>query len=236
MKQYLRESRIGFLVAPLMRTRDRIDRDGLRSSNIASPSQDRLRIVDATVMPQAPLHWPNRLRSLPSNIAEEHSYETRDVLQAGGIICRVLLALSAIGIVDHAHEFSVGHPPPNRRRPPSCVVHGAFTDSSSWDGVIAKLQADGYTVIAAPTRFRGLTSDSEYIARVVTNVKTPVVLVGHSYGGDDHHERCDRHRQCQSPGLCSSLRVPKFARALFDLTAKFPEARSLTRWPHRLPC
>ncbi|MCU1619710.1 MAG: alpha/beta hydrolase, partial [Modestobacter sp.] len=34
-------------------------------------------------------------------------------------------------------------------RPTVVLVHGAFAESSSWNGVIARLANDGYTVIAA---------------------------------------------------------------------------------------
>nr|WP_244409036.1 alpha/beta hydrolase [Stackebrandtia nassauensis] len=70
-----------------------------------------------------------------------------------------------------------------RPRPTIVLVHGAFTDASSWHGVIGRLQDAGYTVIAPANPLRDLTSDSAYIAAVVKSVKGPVVLAGHSYGG-----------------------------------------------------
>jgi hypothetical protein len=36
------------------------------------------------------------------------------------------------------------------------LVHGAFADSSSWDGVIELLQAAGIQVTAAPNPLRGI--------------------------------------------------------------------------------
>lgn len=33
-------------------------------------------------------------------------------------------------------------------KPTIVLVHGAWADASSWDGVIPRLQADGYTVMA----------------------------------------------------------------------------------------
>jgi pimeloyl-ACP methyl ester carboxylesterase len=63
------------------------------------------------------------------------------------------------------------------------TIHGAFADSSSWNGVIADLQRDGYTVIAAANPLRGIASDATYVASVVKSVPGSVVLVGHSYGG-----------------------------------------------------
>lgn len=62
-------------------------------------------------------------------------------------------------------------------------MHGAFADSSSWNGVIERLQAQGYPVVAAANPLRGLASDSAYVRSVLDSVKGPIVLAGHSYGG-----------------------------------------------------
>jgi pimeloyl-ACP methyl ester carboxylesterase len=63
------------------------------------------------------------------------------------------------------------------------LVHGAFADASSWNGVIPLLQQQGYTVVAPPNPLRGLVFDSDYIASVLGQISGPVLLVGHSYGG-----------------------------------------------------
>jgi len=63
------------------------------------------------------------------------------------------------------------------------LVHGAFADASSWNGVIADLQARGLTVLAPPNPLRGLTADSAHVASVLGQIDGPVLLVGHSYGG-----------------------------------------------------
>src|SRR4051812_32452376 len=63
------------------------------------------------------------------------------------------------------------------------LVHGAFADSSSWDGVIARLQAAGIQVTAAPNPLRGISQDSAYVASFIEQVPGPVLAVGHSYGG-----------------------------------------------------
>ncbi|MBW9055303.1 alpha/beta hydrolase [Rhizobium mesosinicum] len=68
-------------------------------------------------------------------------------------------------------------------KPTVVLVHGAFADASSWNGVITKLEKDGYPVVAVANPLRGVKSDGDYVRRVVAGVKTPVVLVGHSYGG-----------------------------------------------------
>jgi pimeloyl-ACP methyl ester carboxylesterase len=68
-------------------------------------------------------------------------------------------------------------------QPTVVLVHGAFADASSWNGVIERLQQQGCTVVAPANPLRGLAPDSAYIASVVNQIDGPVLLVGHSYGG-----------------------------------------------------
>jgi pimeloyl-ACP methyl ester carboxylesterase len=63
------------------------------------------------------------------------------------------------------------------------LVHGAFADSSSWAGVIERLQANGVQVVAAANPLRGISIDSAYVASVFDQIPGPVLAVGHSYGG-----------------------------------------------------
>ncbi len=67
--------------------------------------------------------------------------------------------------------------------PTIVLVHGAYADASSWNGVIERLQAQGYTVIAPANPLRGVTADSAYTASLLGQIDGPVLLVGHSYGG-----------------------------------------------------
>ena len=68
-------------------------------------------------------------------------------------------------------------------KPTIVLVHGAWADGSSWDGVASILQHDGYTVDVAPNPLRGLTYDTEYLQDYLASISGPIVLVGHSYGG-----------------------------------------------------
>lgn len=63
------------------------------------------------------------------------------------------------------------------------LVHGAFADASSWNGVIDRLLKKGQLVVAPPNPLRGIDADSAYISSVVDQIEGPVLLVGHSYGG-----------------------------------------------------
>lgn len=68
--------------------------------------------------------------------------------------------------------------------PPTIVlVHGAFTDASSWAGVISRLHTAGLPVRALANPLRGLAQDAAYIGSMVREIDVPVVLVGHDYGG-----------------------------------------------------
>lgn len=68
-------------------------------------------------------------------------------------------------------------------KPTVVLVHGAFADAASWNGVIERLQHADVPVLAVANPLRGLTHDTAYVAAVVRQLDGPVVLVGHSYGG-----------------------------------------------------
>ncbi len=68
--------------------------------------------------------------------------------------------------------------------PPTIVlVHGAFAESASWDGVIDPLAAEGHRVVAAANPLRGLAADAAAVSDLIRTIDGPVVLVAHSYGG-----------------------------------------------------
>lgn len=68
-------------------------------------------------------------------------------------------------------------------KPTVVLVHGAFAESASWNGVATQLLAQGYPVIAAANPLRGVKFDADYVADIVEHTRGPVILVGHSYGG-----------------------------------------------------
>jgi pimeloyl-ACP methyl ester carboxylesterase len=63
------------------------------------------------------------------------------------------------------------------------LIHGAFADASSWNGVIERLQAAGVKVTAPPNPLRGIAHDSAYVASFIEQIDGPVLAVGHSYAG-----------------------------------------------------
>lgn len=131
-----------------------------------------------------------------------------------------LLALSAIGMsILPIGTASAATSEPTK--PTIVLVHGALADSSSWDGVISKLQADGYTVIAAANPLRSLKSDSDYVSGIVKNVKGPVVLVGHSYGGSIITNAATGADNVKALVYVAAY-APEVGESAFDLTGKFP--------------
>ncbi|MGC1301269.1 MAG: alpha/beta hydrolase [Caulobacteraceae bacterium] len=63
------------------------------------------------------------------------------------------------------------------------LAHGAWADGSSWNKVIASLQAFGLTVRAAPLPLTSLADDVAALERTVDRLEGPVVAVGHAYAG-----------------------------------------------------
>ncbi len=63
------------------------------------------------------------------------------------------------------------------------LVHGAFAESASWNGVIARLADHGVRSMAPPNELRSVSGDAANLSAVLRSIDGPVVLVGHSYGG-----------------------------------------------------
>jgi pimeloyl-ACP methyl ester carboxylesterase len=61
-------------------------------------------------------------------------------------IADLVIPLSQIASASKTKAAAAG----DRPKPTIVLVHGAWTNTSSWDGVIQRLQADGYTVYAPP--------------------------------------------------------------------------------------
>lgn len=109
----------------------------------------------------------------------------------------------------------------NADKPFIVLVHGAFADASSWNGVIKILRKDGYFVIAAANPLRGVKNDGQYVASLVTGLKTPVVLVGHSYGGSVITEAANGHSNVKALVYVSAF-APDTGETVAGLAGKFP--------------
>jgi pimeloyl-ACP methyl ester carboxylesterase len=61
--------------------------------------------------------------------------------------------------------------------------HGIWADGSCFSKVIPALQADGHEVIAVQYGLDSFEEDVATVKRTLNRVGSPVLLVGHSYGG-----------------------------------------------------
>ena len=94
-----------------------------------------------------------------------------------------ILALTALLVSSSTARPSHAKARKAHATPTVVLVHGAWTDASSWSRVVQRLQRDGYTVDVPPNPLRGLASDAAYLADYMQTISGPIVLVGHSYGG-----------------------------------------------------
>jgi pimeloyl-ACP methyl ester carboxylesterase len=106
-------------------------------------------------------------------------------------------------------------------RPTIVLIHGAFADSSSWDGVAKKLTAKGYPVLSAADPLRGVGSDAQYTANVIDAVKGPVILVGHSYGGMVISKAAEGNREVKALVYVAAF-APEPGETVAGLAGKFP--------------
>ena len=89
---------------------------------------------------------------------------------------------------------------PSGEKPTVVLVHGAFAESSSFNGVIDRLLDAGFPVVAAANPLRGVEIDSAYLAGILDGIEGSMILVGHSYGGIGV--------------LCAAARRPEATRSL----------------------
>jgi pimeloyl-ACP methyl ester carboxylesterase len=68
-------------------------------------------------------------------------------------------------------------------RPNIVLIHGAWAEGSCWSGVIERLQAGGYHVTAPQFPLTALADDVARLRQVLDLQDGPVILAGHSYGG-----------------------------------------------------
>ena len=108
-----------------------------------------------------------------------------------GRLAGVGAALATTGLItspvfagQEAQGETMNQSTPSTGAPTVVLVHGGFADAtSSWSGVIDRLQGAGLTTIAPANPQRGIETDSAYVSNVVRTIEGPVLLVGHSYGG-----------------------------------------------------
>lgn len=104
------------------------------------------------------------------------------------------------------------------------LVHGAYADSSSWNGSIDALQDAGHRVIAVANPLRSLERDGDYLRSVLEGIDGPVVVAGHSYGG-----AVMSHAAEGNPNVTALVYIASFqaeiGESLLELVEKFPGAQ-----------
>jgi pimeloyl-ACP methyl ester carboxylesterase len=63
------------------------------------------------------------------------------------------------------------------------LVHGAWADGAGWEGVYRSLRKKRFSVSVVQNPTISLADDVQATRRVLATQKSPVILVGHSYGG-----------------------------------------------------
>jgi pimeloyl-ACP methyl ester carboxylesterase len=137
--------------------------------------------------------------------------------RAGVLIVGLAIAITGVLVTTTAFSAPAGGKP----KPTVVLVHGAFADSSSWNGVVARLRGEGYPVIAAANPLRSLAGDAAYVTAVLQAVTGPVILVGHSYGGS-----VITNAARGNPGVKALVYIAGFApdagETALELSNKFP--------------
>ena len=68
-------------------------------------------------------------------------------------------------------------------KPSVVFAHGLWADGSCFNKVIPALQAAGHEVVTTQNSLDTLEGDVAAVRRALGRVKSPAILVGHSYGG-----------------------------------------------------
>ena len=68
--------------------------------------------------------------------------------------------------------------------PTIVLVHGAWADATGFDAEIRALRDREYSVVGFANPLRDLAGDAAYLAEFLRTLSGPIVLVGHSYGGN----------------------------------------------------
>jgi pimeloyl-ACP methyl ester carboxylesterase len=110
---------------------------------------------------------------------------------------------------------------PDAGRPTVVLVHGAFAESASWNGVVRRLQGEGLPVLAVANPLRGLAPDAEYLRSVIDGIEGPVVVAGHSYGGSVASEATEGAENVRALVFVASF-ILEPGESTGDLAGKFP--------------
>ncbi|GIE76882.1 alpha/beta hydrolase [Actinoplanes philippinensis] len=111
--------------------------------------------------------------------------------------------------------------PDNENEPTIVLVHGAFAESASWNGVVERLSARGLTSVAVANPLRDLAGDADYVRDVIASLARPVVLAGHSYGGQVITQAAAGNPYVQALVFVSAF-APQTGESALELSGRFP--------------
>lgn len=106
-------------------------------------------------------------------------------------------------------------------KPTIVLVHGAFADASSWNGVITHLRKVGYKTVAVANPLRSVSNDARLVSDIIGSIVGQVVLVGHSYGGQVISNAAKGHGNVKSLVYVAAF-APDAGEAAGELAGKFP--------------
>lgn len=101
------------------------------------------------------------------------------------------------------------------------LVHGAFADSASWNGVVPRLQDKGLRVVSVANPLRTLIGDADYLGKLIDSISGRVVLVGHSYGGAVITNAATGRRNVKALVYVAAF-VPDAGETALALAGKYP--------------
>jgi len=116
--------------------------------------------------------------------------------------------------------------------PTIALLHGAFTESASWNPVIERLHHHTTTllasrpheisrVVAIANPLRDLAADAAYVRHVIGAIGTPVLLVAHSYGGMVITEAAAGNDAVLGLVYVNAF-APDSGESAFELSTRFP--------------
>ncbi|MBZ2196031.1 alpha/beta fold hydrolase [Occultella gossypii] len=117
--------------------------------------------------------------------------------------------------------------------PTIVLVHGAFADSSSWNGAIPHLRRADLSVVAVANPLRSLSGDASYVRDVLATIEGPIVLVGHSHGGSVITEAASRNPEVVALVYVAAF-APMTGESALTLSGSYPGSTlggTLTNYP-----
>ena len=108
-------------------------------------------------------------------------------------------------------------------KPTVVLVHGAFEDGLIWDPVVERLSGD-YSLVVAANPLRGVDADSASLAALLGLTGSPIILVGHAYGGVAVTNAGFRSGDVRALVYVSAL-APERHESATDLFKRFPGSR-----------